>query len=107
MKLTDYILNSLPVAEQEDSFATTQRLRAWCRWNNWPEDIISQIYWQQQNGEGTVFYPPHLSARVLFLEYGDQDTPPSAVLRNFMTNLKDDNAFILGFSRGLKRLGVK
>jgi hypothetical protein len=107
VKLTEYILNALPVAEQEDSFATTQRLRAWCRWNEWPEDIVSQIYWVQQNGEGTVFYPPHISDRVLFLEYGDQDTPPSAVLRNFMTNLKDDNALILGFSRGLKRLGVK
>jgi hypothetical protein len=61
---------------------------------------------RQEDGQYTIYYPPSLAAKVNFLEYGDQDTPPSAVLRNFLTNYIDTDAFATGISRSLKNMGV-
>jgi hypothetical protein len=61
---------------------------------------------RQEDGEYTIYYPPQLSAKVSFLEYGDQDTPPSAVLRSFLTNYIETDAFATGISRSLKGMGV-
>ena len=61
---------------------------------------------RQEDGQYTIYYPPRLAAKVNFLEYGDQDTPPSAVLRNFLTNYIESDAFATGISRSLKNMGV-
>ena len=74
--------------------------------NGWPEEVASQMSVTQEGGEYTISYPPHLAAKVNFLEYGDQDTPPSSVLRNFLTNYIDGDAFARGMSQSLKGQGV-
>ena len=106
MKLSDLITSSVSAAEIEDSRITTQRLKTWCRMNKWPEAVVSQISIVHKDGEYKIYYPPHLSAQVNFLEYGDQDTPPSAVLRNFLTNFIDQDSFATGMSRSLKEQGL-
>lgn len=107
MRLTELITNSLSEGAEYDSFLTTQRLRTFCRINGWPEEVASQMSIRNVDGEYTIYYPPHLAAKVNFLEYGDQDTPPSAVLRNFLTNYIDTDAFATGISRSLRTMGVK
>ena len=106
MKLSELITNSISGAETEDSLITTQRLRTWCRMNNWPETVVSQLSIVHKDGEYTIYYPPSLSAQVSFLEYGDQDTPPSAVLRNFLTNFIDQDSFATGMSKSLRLQGL-
>ena len=106
MRLSELILNSISGAEAQDSFITTQRLKTWCRMNQWPEEVVRQISVVQKDGEYKIYYPPTLSAQVNFLEYGDQDTPPSAVLRNFLTNFIDQDSFATGMSRSLKEQGL-
>ncbi len=107
MRLTELLTNSLSEGAEFDSFITTQRLRTFCRINGWPAEVYSQMSIRQENGEYTIYYPPHLSAQVNFLEYGDQDNPPTAVLRNFLTNYIDTDAFATGISRSLRSMGVK
>ena len=107
MRLTELINSSLAEGAHFDSFVTTTRLRTFCRMNGWPEEVSSQMSIRQEDGEYTISYPPHLSAKVNFLEYGDQDNPPSAVLRNFLTNYIDTDAFATGISRSLRGMGVK
>lgn len=106
MKLSQLITNSISGAETEDSFITTQRLKTWCRMNGWPEVVVSQISVVQKDGEYIIYYPPSLSAQVNFLEYGDQDNPPSAVLRNFLTNFIDQDSFATGMSKSLRLQGL-
>jgi hypothetical protein len=106
VKLSDLITHSLSEGAHFDSFVTTNRLRTFCRMNGWPEDVANQMSIRQENGEYTISFPDYLSAQVNFLEYGDQDTPPSAVLRNFLTNYIDTDAFATGISRSLKKMGV-
>ena len=106
MKLSDLITSSVSAAEIEDSRITTQRLKTWCRMNKWPEAVVSQISIVHKDGEYKIYYPPHLSAQVNFLEYGDQDTPPSAVLRNFLTNFIDQDSFATGLSKSLRIQGL-
>lgn len=106
MRLTELLTNSLSEGARFDSFVTTNRLKTFCRMNGWPENVVSQLSIRQEAGEYTVSYPQPLSAQVNFLEYGDQDTPPSAVLRNFLTNYIDTDAFATGVSRSLKGMGV-
>jgi len=107
VRLTELINSSLAEGAHFDSFVTTTRLRTFCRMNGWPEEVSSQMSIRQEDGEYTISYPPHLSAKVNFLEYGDQDNPPSAVLRNFLTNYIDTDAFATGISRSLRGMGVK
>lgn len=106
MRLTELLTNSLSEGARFDSFVTTTRLKTFCRMNGWPDAVVNQLAIRQENGEYTISYPPHLAAQVNFLEYGDQDTPPSAVLRNFLTNYIDTDAFATGISRSLKGMGV-
>lgn len=106
MRLSELILNSVSGAEAQDSSITTQRLKTWCRMNNWPEVVVSQISAVQKDGEYVIHYPPHLADKVNFLEYGDQDTPPSAVLRNFLTNFIDQDTFATGLSNSLRNQGL-
>ena len=106
MRLSELILNSVSGAEAQDSFITTQRLKTWCRMNKWPEAVVSQLSIVHKDGEYKIYYPPHLSAQVNFLEYGDQDTPPSAVLRNFLTNFIDQDSFATGMSNSLRLQGL-
>jgi hypothetical protein len=106
VKLTELINHSFAEGAHFDSFVTTNRLRTFCRINGWPEEVASQMFIRQEDGEYTISFPENLSAQVNFLEYGDQDTPPSAVLRNFLTNYIDTDAFATGISRSLKGMGV-
>jgi hypothetical protein len=106
VKLSDLITSSVSAAEIEDSRITTQRLKTWCRMNKWPEDVVSQLSIVHKDGEYKIYYPPHLSAKINFLEYGDQDTPPSAVFRNFLTNFIDQDSFATGMSNSLRLQGL-
>jgi len=106
VKLSELILNSVSGAETEDSLITTQRLRTWCRMNQWPEAVVRQLSVVHKDGEYVIYYPPNLSDQVNFLEYGDQDTPPSAVLRNFLTNFIDQDSFATGMSKSLRLQGL-
>jgi len=106
VKLSDLITSSISAAEIEDSRITTQRLKTWCLLNKWPEDIVKQMSVVHKDGEYVIYYPPHLSAKISFLEYGDQDTPPSAVLRNFLTNFIDQDSFATGLSKSLRIQGL-
>ena len=104
--ITELLTNSLYEGAEFDSSVLTSRLRTFCRINGWPEDVWTQMSIRQEYGQYTIYYPPSLAAKVNFLEYGDQDTPPSAVLRNFLTNYIDTDAFATGISRSLKNMGV-
>lgn len=74
--------------------------------NKWPETVVSQLSIVHRDGEYTVYYPPAISAQVLFLEYGDQNTPPSAVLRTFLTNFIDQDSFATALSKSLRLQGL-
>ena len=104
--ITGLLAQSLYEGAEFDSTVLTSRLRTFCRINGWPEDVWTQMSIRQENGQYTIYYPPQLSSKVSYLEYGDQDTPPSAVLRNFLTNYIESDAFATGISRSLKRMGV-
>ena len=106
MKLSDLILSSTSAAEIEDSRTHTQRLRTWCRMNKWPENVVGQLSIVHKDGEYTIYYPPSISTQVHVLEYGDQDTPPSAVLRNFLTNFISQDSFATAMSNSLRRQGL-
>lgn len=106
MRLLELLTSSLTEGARFDSFVTSRRLKTFCRMNGWPEEVASQMSVTQKGGEYTISYPLHLAAKVNFLEYGDQNTPPSSVLRNFLTNYIDDDAFARGMSRSLRGQGV-
>jgi hypothetical protein len=74
--------------------------------NKWPENVVSQLYIVHKDGEYVIYYPPAISAEVNFLEYGDQDTPPSAVFRNFLTNFIDQDSFATALSKSLRMQGL-
>ena len=54
----------------------------------WPEDIATKLEVRPNpNGSLKVSYPKNLENKILGFEYGDEDTPPSPVMRNYFTKI--------------------
>lgn len=54
----------------------------------WPEDIATKLeVLPTPKGTLKVSYPKNLKNKILGFEYGGEDTPPSPVMRNYMTKI--------------------
>jgi len=50
----------------------------------WPSQLVMQMTVEEQDGDLYVQYPDSIASEIEDLEYGNQNTPPNAVIRPFM-----------------------
>jgi hypothetical protein len=56
--------------------------------SGWPSELATALELQlQPDGTAKVVYPPELQDRILDKEYGNPDTPPHPVIRNYLTKI--------------------
>jgi hypothetical protein len=54
----------------------------------WPEDVATKLEIRTNlDGSFRASYPKEFADKILSLEYGDEDTPPSPVIRNYLTKI--------------------
>lgn len=49
----------------------------------WPDSVISQLTISYDDGKLTLTYPEDIAKQVDDLEYGAEENPPRALIRNF------------------------
>ena len=76
-----------PVSEQTAAFLS-HRLREHARANGWPENVAASLGVEHHNGHFRPTYPDHLADDILRLEYGTENEPPSATLRQFANRME-------------------
>lgn len=100
MRLSQLLKSSVDAGARFDSLITTKALQKWCIDAGWPSDIVNVLSVINDGSEHTIYYPPYVTARVHDLEYGNQSTPPSYVLRKFLDQI-DDGPFAAGMLGGI------
>ena len=79
--------SKLPYLSDSDTQALlgdlTFELRDLARNSGWPERIINFLSVIAQNGDITISYPDKLASEIDYLEFGDLNDLPNAVLRPF------------------------
>lgn len=65
----------------------TAELRDTARNSNWPEHLTNALSVTSENGNLIISYPVQLMSEIDYLEYGDLNDLPNAVLRPFAARL--------------------
>jgi hypothetical protein len=66
----------------------TTDLRLEALMTGWPEELANSLTVRvTADGGYVVQYPESLKHSILTQEFGDENTPPSPVIRNFMTSV--------------------
>jgi len=83
--------NKLPYLSDSDTQALlgdlTFELRDLARNSGWPERIINFLSVIAQDGNITISYPDKLASEIDYLEFGDLNDLPNAVLRPFVARI--------------------
>lgn len=85
--------NKVPylTASQSDELLKelTFKLRDTARTSNWPERITNLLSVTVTNGNVAVSYPDEIASEVDYLEFGDLNDLPNAVLRPFSARISN------------------
>jgi len=85
--------NKLPYLSDSDTQSLlsdlTFELRNLARNSGWPERIVNFLSVIAQNGNVTISYPDKLASEIDYLEFGDLNDLPNAVLRPFVARIDD------------------
>jgi len=85
--------NKLPylTASQSDELLKelTFKLRDTARASNWPERITNLLSVTAKSGNVMVDYPDEIASEVDYLEFGDLNDLPNAVLRPFSARITE------------------
>jgi hypothetical protein len=66
----------------------TTDLRVEAHTSGWPEELVNALHVRvTSEGHYKVQYPKNLEHKILTLEYGTEDVPPSPVMRNYFTKV--------------------
>jgi hypothetical protein len=65
----------------------TKELRSAALKSGWPKEAVRSLSVHFNEGEFAIKYPDHVKGLVEDLEYGTEDTPPSAVIRQFSNRM--------------------
>jgi hypothetical protein len=81
------VLNSsldkvIKVLKEAIAVSETQKLRDNAQAAGWPTDVANTLMVSPNNQGLGVEYPANVRDKVLTLEYGTQDVPPSPVIRS-------------------------
>ena len=82
-------------------------LQQYARAAGWPENICTQLRIRQEDGEYIASFASSIADQVNDLEYGTQTTPPSPVIRTFLTTQISTHHFERGISDSLRESGVE
>jgi hypothetical protein len=58
----------------------------------WPKSIVSSITISVDADGYKVRYPRQVEQTILTLEYGDENTPPNPIIRNFLSRIGEFSA---------------
>ena len=106
LRLADLIQDALERGAEYEAVAVTRRFRLFCLSKNWPENVVNHLSLRQEDGKYTVSYPDWIRKKVEFLEYGDQDTPGTNVIWDFLTNYVGTEDYQNGFIQAMSESGV-
>ena len=84
MRLQELLENSVKREAVTTSQQLTSDLRRACAAAKWPVEVINVIELREEDDGYLIFYPEPVQDKVHVLEYGDQDTQPSGILRSFL-----------------------
>lgn len=65
----------------------TKELRSAALKSGWPKEAAHSLSVHFTDGNFAIKYPDHTKGLVEDLEYGTEDTPPSAVIRQFSNRI--------------------
>lgn len=87
--LSKFLVKTYSVATVKAARKLTSRLRREAYSAGWPTPASRFLVVEYGDGQYTVKYPKALSSKILDLEYGNQSTPPTPVIRPFIRSIRD------------------
>lgn len=84
MRLQDLLEESVKREAVNNSQHLTAKLREICAAAKWPANVVDVMSIREEDDGYHIFYPNFVKNKVHVLEYGDQDTPPSGIIRGFL-----------------------
>lgn len=88
-KLSKFLVRSYGAATVSAAAKLTSKLRRDAFSAGWPSGVSRRLQVQYSEGQYVVRYPKAITSRVMDLEYGNQENPPSPVIRTFVRGIKD------------------
>lgn len=84
-----HLLNKIAQGQQKTAKRLTAQLRRKAYEYGWPSHASRHLNVVPRGKHFGVEYPDHHAKDIETLEYGTQDTPPSPLVRNFLSSIKD------------------
>jgi len=84
VRLQELLEDSVKREAVNNSQHLTAKLREFCAAAKWPAAVVDVMSIREEDDGYHIFYPNFIKDKVHVLEYGDQDTPPSGIIRSFL-----------------------